>query len=78
MTMTIWSTTERRGAEFIPVVEVDGARRYFASPQGLTEHGAFTVEAQARAHAENMVDVLRKTVLYTLQEAGFITPLPEA
>jgi hypothetical protein len=78
MAMTIWSSTERRGAEFIPVVEVDGARRYFAAPQGEPDHIAFTVEAEARAHAENMVDVLRKTVLYTLEEAGFITPLPEA
>ena len=78
--MKILASTERRGAEFIPVVEVDGARRYFAPPQGEPNHIVFAAEAEAQAHAENMVDVLRKTVLYTLEEAGFIiiTLLPEA
>ena len=59
-------------------MEVDGARRYFVPPQGEPNHIVFAAEAEARAHAENMVEVLRKTVLYTLEEAGFITPLPEA
>ncbi len=56
----------------VPTVTVDDEVRYFEHPYSLPDHNRFIGEADALNYAMDMVSTLNKTVLYTLQEHGFI------